>query len=69
MLLKKSAGPYILLTLLFIALLALLLTAIQRYFHSSEINLLTEKAEEQNLEYELVIHNQLTNSYSFTITE
>jgi len=60
-------GQLILLTMLLITILALLLTVSQSYFNSSEINLLVEKAEEHDLEYELVIHNQFTNSYSFAV--
>ncbi|WP_445002140.1 hypothetical protein [Exiguobacterium alkaliphilum] len=41
--------------------------ATQRAFHMSEINLLVDKADEQQLSYELIIHNPLTNAYSFTI--
>ncbi|TCI34089.1 hypothetical protein EVJ29_12755 [Exiguobacterium sp. SH4S7] len=41
--------------------------ACQRVFNMSEINLLVDKADEQQLSYELIIHNPLTNAYSFTI--
>ncbi|MCC5893586.1 MAG: hypothetical protein JJU47_13305 [Exiguobacterium sp.] len=41
--------------------------ASQRAFNMSEINLLVDKADEQQLSYELIIHNPLTNAYSFTI--
>ncbi|KMY45878.1 hypothetical protein AC622_18095 [Bacillus sp. FJAT-27916] len=49
------------------AFIALLLVTFQSYFHSSELQSLVEKAEENNLEYEVIIHNPLTNSYSFRI--
>ena len=55
------------LTALMITILTLLLMVVQSYFNSSEMNLLVEKAEENDLEYELVIHNQFTNSYSFQV--
>ncbi len=60
-------GQLLLLIMLLITVLALLLTVSQSYFNSSEIRLLVEKAEEHNLEYKLVIHNQFTNSYSFAV--
>ncbi|MGM0876784.1 MAG: hypothetical protein ACQEWV_19005 [Bacillota bacterium] len=63
-----SGVQLILLIMLLIGVLALLLTVFQSYFNSSEINLLVEKAEEHDLEYELVIHNQFTNSYSFEVS-
>lgn len=62
-----SGGQFTLGIVLLIAILTLLLMATQSYFNSSEINSLVEQAEENNLEYEVVIHNQLTNSYSFTV--
>ncbi|MBA9028845.1 hypothetical protein [Peribacillus huizhouensis] len=70
--LSKLSIPGVHLTLLIMLLmivLALTLTVAQSYFNSSEINLLVEKAEEHDLEYELVIHNQLTNSYSFNVSK
>ncbi len=44
----------------------MLLTVSQSYFNSSEINLLVKQAEQQGLEYEVIIHIQFTNNYSFT---
>jgi len=41
----------------------------QRVFNMSEINLLIDKADEQQLSYELIIHNPLTNAYSFDIID
>jgi|GEM_PF-5751168 len=41
----------------------------QRIFNMSEINLLIDKADEHQLSYELIIHNSLTNAYSFTIVQ
>ncbi len=55
----------ILMTIL-ISALVLVLTVSQSYFNSVELNSLVEQAEQQGLEYEVVIHNQFTNSYSFT---
>lgn len=48
-------------------IIILALVAAQSYFNASEINLLVEKATEQDLEYQLVIHNQLTNAYTFNV--
>lgn len=59
--------PLILLIILLASIIVLTLIVSQNYFNSSEINLLVERAEEKNLEYELVIHNSLTNSYNFRI--
>ncbi|HSP22084.1 MAG TPA: hypothetical protein VLQ20_07115 [Planococcus sp. (in: firmicutes)] len=68
MLFKTAAptGQLTALVALFIIIVALLLTVSQSYFNSSEINSLVEQAEEHGLEYEVVIHNQFTNSYSFS---
>ncbi|WP_214828261.1 hypothetical protein [Exiguobacterium sp. s26] len=59
--------------LVFTAIIAGLLlvttVACQRVFNMSEINLLVDKADEQQLSYELIIHNPLTNAYSFDIIE
>lgn len=41
----------------------------QRVFNMSEINLLVDTADEQQLSYELIIHNPLTNAYSFDIID
>jgi hypothetical protein len=65
--LSIPGGQLILLIMLLITILASLITVSQNFFNSSEINLLVEKAEEHDLEYELVIHNQFTNSYSFSV--
>ncbi|ANU28494.1 hypothetical protein [Planococcus versutus] len=54
-------------TFLLIPLVILLLMASQSYFNAAEIDLLIEQAEKYGHEYEIVIHNQLTNAYSFTI--
>ena len=62
-------GHLIFLIMLLMIVLTLILTVVQSYFNSSEINLLVEKAEEHDLEYELVIHNQFTNSYSFDVSK
>ncbi|TCI51939.1 hypothetical protein EVJ24_12465 [Exiguobacterium sp. SH1S21] len=43
--------------------------ACQRVFNMSEINLLVDKADEQHLSYELIIHNPFTNAYSFDIID
>lgn len=62
-----SGGQLTIAMVSLIAVVALLLMVSQSYFNSSEINSLVEQAEEHGLEYEVVIHNQLTNSYSFTV--
>ncbi|WP_029596183.1 hypothetical protein [Exiguobacterium chiriqhucha] len=50
-------------------LLLVATVACQRVFNMSEINLLIDKADEQQLSYELIIHNPLTNAYSFNIID
>lgn len=55
----------VLLTFLIVGIVMLLIVS-QSYFNSAEINSLVEQAEQQGLEYEVIIHNQFTNSYSFT---
>ena len=59
----------IFLSAVLIGILTLALIVTQSYFNSSEINLLVEQAEQRNLDYELVIHNQFTNSYSFNVLD
>ena len=49
--------------------MVLFLFVAQSYFNSSEINLLVENAEELGLDYQVVIHNNFTNSYSFQILD
>ncbi|EZW97122.1 hypothetical protein U959_02666 [Staphylococcus aureus 88088-1] len=53
------------LTIFMVIILALVLS--YSYFNLVEINTLVDSATEQNLEYELLIHNNLTNSYSFNV--
>lgn len=53
------------LTIFMVIILALVLS--YSYFNLVEINTLVDSATEQNLEYELPIHNNLTNSYSFNV--
>lgn len=69
MLSKRSTSnvQVLLLSFMLVSILTLVLIVCQSRFNFSEINLLVEKAEEHELEYELVIHNQFTNSYSFNI--
>jgi capsular polysaccharide biosynthesis protein len=64
-----SGVSFIILTVLLIAIVSLLLIVSKSYFNSTEINLLVEKAEEQDLEYEVIIHNQWLNTYSFFIPD
>lgn len=49
--------------------MVLFLFVAQSYFNSSELNLLVENAEELGLNYQVVIHNDFTNSYSFQILD
>lgn len=57
------------LTAIICGLLLVVTVTCQRVFNMSEINLLIDKADEQQLSYELIIHNPLTNAYSFDIIE
>lgn len=52
---------------LVIVIIILILVVTKSYFNSSELNLLIEKATENNLDYEVIIQNKLTNSYYFNI--
>ena len=52
---------------LVIVIIILILVGTKSYFNSSELNLLIEKATENNLDYEVIIQNKLTNSYYFNI--
>lgn len=52
-----------------IILIALGLMAANSYFNYQEIQTLVSGADARGLDYELVIHNQLTNTYSFSINE
>ena len=57
------------LTAITCGLLLVVTIACQRAFNTSEINLLIGTADEQQLSYELIIHNPLTNTYSFEIID
>lgn len=39
------------------------------YFNSQELSILIEGANQKGLDYEVVIHNNFTNDYSFNIKE
>lgn len=52
-----------------IFLIVLGLVAANSYFNYQEVQALVEGANQQGLGYEVVIHNQLTNSYSFHLNE
>ncbi|MCG7419680.1 hypothetical protein AB4G91_01890 [Macrococcoides goetzii] len=41
------------------------LVATERYFNQQEIDILVEGAESRNLDYELIITNELTKAYKF----
>ena len=51
------------------ALVTLIIMLSYSYFNLTEINTLVDNAYKRNLEYELIIHNNLTNSYTFNIVE
>ena len=57
------------LTAITCGLLLVVTIACQRVFNMSEINLLLDKVDEQQLSYDLIIHNPLTNAYSFDIID
>lgn len=61
--------PAIILLALSITVVILLLIIAQSYFNTTEINALVEGAAKLGKDYEIVIHNQLTNSYSFNIID
>ncbi|TDM13454.1 hypothetical protein [Macrococcus bovicus] len=48
-----------------LAVTASLLIAIQSFFNLKEIDHLVNQAEDNHLEYELIITNDLTNDYDF----
>lgn len=58
-----------LLIVLSIIIVALLLMLAESYFNLQEIDLLVNDAIDRNLDYELIIHNPYTNSYSFRVLE
>lgn len=66
---SKQTRSSILIIGLATLVISLFLVVSKSYFNYSELNLLVEKAIEDNLEYEVVIHNKLTNSYSFNIID
>lgn len=43
----------------------IMMILIQHHFHTEEINILLSGAVARDENYELVIHNELTNAYSF----
>ncbi len=60
---KNILALVILVTVL--AVTASLLIAIQSFFKLKEIDHLVNQAEDNHLEYELIITNDLTNDYEF----
>ncbi len=50
-----------------IVIISLLLSLSFQYFNNKEISALVDGANKNNLDYELIIHNQYLNTYSFKI--
>lgn len=67
--LKNGHFQDILIVLIVAALVTLIIMLSYSYFNLTEINTLVDNADKRNLEYELIIHNNLTNSYTFNIVE
>lgn len=67
--LKNGHFQGILIVLIVAALVTLIIMLSYSYFNLTEINTLVDNADKRNLEYELIIHNNLTNSYTFNIVE
>ncbi|CAD2076395.1 hypothetical protein GCM10007358_04860 [Phocicoccus schoeneichii] len=67
--LKNGHFQGILIVLIVAALVTLIIMLSYSYFNLTEINTLVDDADKRNLEYELIIHNNLTNSYTFNIVE
>lgn len=69
----KLAMPLIpsivLVALLTTVVILLLILLAQSYFNTSELNALVDGAANLGKNYEIVIHNQLTNSYNFNIID
>lgn len=60
-----SKGKMIILVLALLLVVVSALTATKSYFNNSEIGMLVDSADERGLSYELIIHNPITNSYTF----
>lgn len=67
--LKNGHFQGILIVLIVATLVTLIIMLSYSYFNLTEINTLVDNADKRNLEYELIIHNNLTNSYTFNIVE
>lgn len=67
--LKNGHFQGILIVLIVATLVTLIIMLSYSYFNLTEINTLVDDADKRNLEYELIIHNNLTNSYTFNIVE
>lgn len=52
-----------------LVLMIMTLVFVQRHLNSIQIESIVEQANEQGLGYELVIHEPVTNSYSFRAFE
>ncbi|MGX8236755.1 hypothetical protein [Exiguobacterium undae] len=66
--LHTSITPSFILTGL-IVLMIMTLVFVQRHLNSIQIESIVEQANERGLGYELVIHEPVTNSYSFRAFE
>lgn len=67
--LKNGYFQGILIVLIVAALVTLIIMLSYSYFNLTEINTLVDNADKRNIKYELIIHNNLTNSYTFNIVE
>ncbi|MGX8176663.1 hypothetical protein ACWS7L_04125 [Exiguobacterium artemiae] len=52
-----------------LVLMIMTLVFVQRHLNSIQVESIVEQANEQGLGYELVIHEPITNSYSFRAFE
>ncbi|MGP5660667.1 hypothetical protein [Corynebacterium falsenii] len=68
---EKLSTPMVVtvITAVGLLLLALLYVGLSRYFNSQELAELVEGAEANGQSYSVVIHNELTGSYSFNIDQ
>lgn len=64
---RRTSGGSIILIVLIIT--SLLLALACQYFNTQEINALVSGAEANDLAYEVVIHNEFLQTYSFRVIE
>lgn len=66
---KQSIITIALLAVLCVFIVIQISMLIESYFNIKEINYLVDEANKRNLDYQLVVHNQQTHSYSFQILD